>query len=264
MVFSYAVWIGLGAALGIWRVVRSAPQQQAGAWADLSLIVLTASLLGARLSYVLVNWGYFSAHLIEIPQFWLGGLTWPGAIAGCWLAIISVVVLYRAPREHGSANVSRLTLAWLSDRLYPLLPPVAITTWLAAWQAGVAYGSLTPPGAWWGVPSLDETGVYNLRFPLQLLAALSLLADFWLLEMRVKPMRPPGRLAGRAFFHLLLNLLVVSLLRADPGPQWYGVRVDAWIAIIYLAIYLVVGFFFYLFSLAGKKRSLASSEQSSS
>lgn len=259
MINSFTVWVGLGAALGIWRVVRSAPQRQAGVWANLCLILLAASLVGARLSYVWINWGHFSAYPVEIPQFWLGGLTWPGAIAGAWLVIIILGLWNRA---HSNLAEARLPAGWFTDRLYLLLPPIAITAWMSNWQAGVGYGVLLPDGAWWAVPSLDESGAYQQRFPLQVLAALALLADFWLLEMRVKPLRSPGRLSSLAFIHLMLNLFVVSLLRADPSPRWNGLRIDAWAALIYLAGYLLVVFLFHLFSQAGKRRHLANPEQS--
>lgn len=259
MINSFSLWVGIGAALGIWRVVRSAPQQQAGVWANLCLILLAASLVGARLSYVWINWGHFAGYPVEIPQFWLGGLSWPGAIAGAWLVILVLGIWYRA-RTDRSPN--RLPIGWFTDRLYLLLPPVAIMAWLSNWQSGVGYGVLLPDGDWWGIPSLDESGTYQRHFPLQLLAALSLLADFWLLEMRVKPLRTPGKLSSQAMLHLLLNLFVVSLLRADPSPQWNGLRVDAWIALLYLVIYLSFVLLVNLFSQAGKKRHIASPEQS--
>jgi prolipoprotein diacylglyceryltransferase len=231
-------------------------------WANISLIVLSASLLGARLSYVWINWAHFSGHLGEIPQIWLGGLTWPGAVVGAWLAILALPFLFQTSRSRG-AHPGRLPpVGWFADRLYPLLPPIAVTAWLANWQAGVAYGVLLPAGSLLGMPSLDETGSYNPHFPLQLLAALSLLADFWLMEMRARPLRRPGQLSRRAFFRLLLNLLVVSLLRADPAPLWNGLRVDAWIALIFLAAYLSYVVLTNLLSQAGKRQNLAGPEQS--
>lgn len=260
MINSFTVFVGLGAALGIWRVVRSAPQRQARIWANLCLIILSASLVGARLSYVWINWSHFAQYPLEVPQFWLGGLTWPGAIAGAWLVILVLGIWYRSKTDRDTV---RLPIGWFTDRLYLLLPPVAIMAWLSNWQSGVGNGILLPDSAWWGIPSLDESGTYQRHFPLQLLAALALMADFWFLEMRVTPLHSPGRLSSLAFLHLLLNLFIVSLLRADPSPQWNGLRVDAWIALLYLILFLSFVLLVNLFSQAGKKRRFASPEQSS-
>lgn len=49
----------------------------------LNLILIGAPLgwLGARLYYVIFNWGYYSQHLIEIPKIWEGGLAIHGGIS---------------------------------------------------------------------------------------------------------------------------------------------------------------------------------------
>jgi len=234
-VSAFSVWVGLGSIVGLWRVAQNAPQRQAGIWVNAGLFVLAFTLAGARLFYVLTNWPYFSAHLLEAPQVWLGGLSWPGALGGAVVALMTLMIQYRATssRPHYPAHV---TLGWLGDRLYPLLPPLAITIWLGSWQTGVAYGAALPAGAFGSVPSLDENGVYSPRFPLQPLAALTLLAFFAFLETRRKPLRPAGWLSGLAIAGLLLNLLAASLLRADPAPHWRGLRLDSWMAIIYLVL----------------------------
>jgi prolipoprotein diacylglyceryltransferase len=234
---AFSVWVGLGAAVGLWRLAHSAPKQQAMVWVNTGLFVLCFTLAGARLSYVWLNWGYFASHLIEIPLLWLGGLTWPGAVGGTALGLIFLAFQYQSSRSQAH-QPAHIPLGWLGDRLYPLLPPLAITAWVGCWQIGVAYGKVAPAGALWGVPCLDETGIYRLRFPLQPLAALALLAYFALLETRLKTLRPAGLLSGLAVTGLLLNLLAASLLRADPSPYWYGMHLDTLMAVGYLALFL--------------------------
>jgi prolipoprotein diacylglyceryltransferase len=244
-------------------VAQTVPPKQVNAWLNAGLLVLALALVGARLSYVWTNWSYFAAHPIEIPQFWLGGLTWPGAVAGLIPALVTLLVQYRALRSRPGGD-EHLPSGWLGDRLYPLLPPLAITAWIGSWQVGSAYGSQLPPGTWWGVPSLDESGAASLRFPLQPLAALTLLAFFWLLETRVKPLHPAGKLSGLALGGFLLHLLIFSLLRADPSPTWCGLRVDAWFAILYLAIFVTLLAVNGLLARAGRKQTLSHPERSSS
>lgn len=229
----FSVWIGIGASLGLWRVARSAPEKQAGALVDSGLLVLFASLLGARISYALVNWPYYSSHPIEIPQVWLGGLTWPGAVGGAWISLLYLALTYRD--LHGA----RVSPGWIADRLYPLLPPLSITAWLGCWMIGAANGPALPAGMWWGIPSPNETGITSLRWPLQPLAAASLLLFFWFLEATIKPKQASGSLSGRATVGLLVHLLLTSLICADPSPLWNGQRIDVWIAAFFLVVFCV-------------------------
>lgn len=232
----FSVWIGLGAALGLWRVARNAPKRFAETWVDIGILVLIAALMGARLFYTGINWPYFSIHFLEIPQVWLGGLSWPGAVAGAGLAMVYVVIKANTIFVHAKETYykGQSTLGWVGDRLYPLLPSIVITAWLGCWQAGIAYGPVSPEGAWWSMPMLDERGVYNLRFPVQPLAAATLILFFILLERYVKPRRPAGRLSGLAVLGVLTHFLLFSFLRADPMPRWNGLRMDTWFASIYL------------------------------
>jgi prolipoprotein diacylglyceryltransferase len=196
---------------------------------------LLAALAGARLFYAGENWSYFSTHLIETPQLWLGGLAWPGAILGAWLMMIYISLANRAQRR--TLLTQRIPFGLLGDRVYPMLPPLAITTWLGCWQVGAYYGAALPAGSWWGIPGLDETGAVGLRFPLQPVMALALLVFFWLLETRVKPLQPTGRLSALAMIGLLLDLLAASLLTASPSPTWNGLRLDTWFAILCLGLF---------------------------
>ena len=53
---------------------------------NLLLLVIPAAIIGARLYYVLFNWGYYAANPLEIPAVWHGGLAIHGGIIGGFLA----------------------------------------------------------------------------------------------------------------------------------------------------------------------------------
>ena len=180
-------------------------------------------------------------------------MSWPGAVGAAWVALLSLSLAYRGQRG------SRISPGWLGDGLYPLLPPLSISIWLGCWVAGVAYGRIQPAGTWWAVPSLDESGTYNLHWPLQLLSAFSLIAFFGFLELLVKQPRPPGRLSGLAALGLMVHLLFASLLRADPGLFWDGMRADTWMAIAYLAGLMVLMLVYNLVSRFWRKPTLSNS-----
>ncbi|HEX9017730.1 MAG TPA: hypothetical protein VF806_00995, partial [Anaerolineaceae bacterium] len=169
------------------------------------------------------------------PQVWLGGLAWTGAVAGAWLAVITITLVYRFRRDK-QLKPMQAPLGLVADRLYPLLPPIAITTWLGCWQVGAAYGIPAPAGAWWGIKTLDENVVSSLRFPLQPVAAAVLIIFFLILDTRGKKNWPAGRLATMAAAGLLIHLLAAAFLSGAPTPSWYGLRLDFWFAAAFLAL----------------------------
>ena len=261
---AFSVWVGLGAMVGLWRVAQNAPQRQVGTWVNAGLFVLSFTLIGSRLFYVALNWPYFATHLVESAMLWLGGLTWPGAAAGAGLSMIFLAFQYRAYRNQLSPQTAHLPLGSLGDRLYPLLPPLVITAWLGCWQTGVAYGALLPAGTFGGIPTLDESGAYSLRFPLQPLAAFTLLVFFWFLESRMKLPYSAGRLSGLATAGLLLHTIAASLLRADPAPYWNGLRVDTWFGMFYFIFFITLVMINNLVQRTHRKNPFSNPERSSS
>jgi prolipoprotein diacylglyceryltransferase len=221
------VIIGVGASLGLWRVYQQVPRWQASRWVNSALLTLLGALLGARLYFVALYWPYYSQHPIEIIEIWLGGLAWPGAIMGAILLVALVSLSWRC------------SFGKVADALSPLAAPIAICAWLGCWVSGIAYGAVAPPGAFWGIPTLDETGLYALRIPVQALAAVSLLAFFLWLDGNPRLFRETGQRSSVTCLALAVNLLGFSLLRADPSPFWNGLRPDTWAAIIFTLASLV-------------------------
>ena len=53
---------------------------------DVLLFGTVGGILGARLYYVAFEWDYYSQHLSEIPQIWMGGMAIYGGLIGAVLA----------------------------------------------------------------------------------------------------------------------------------------------------------------------------------
>lgn len=53
---------------------------------DISLLIIIAGIIFARLYYVILDWRYFSNHLYNIPCIWQGGIAIHGAIIGAAIA----------------------------------------------------------------------------------------------------------------------------------------------------------------------------------
>lgn len=215
-VYASSLLLGLGGSLGLaWMIWGQ--KGRVSTWRlDLGLGVLAGALLGARVGFVAGDWSYFQSNKLEIPQAFLGGLSWVGAVSGGLLALIVTSGFKRQPV--GSAGYAVL----------PLLTTLSACAWLGCWLDGCAYGK--PVTAWWGLPARDEWGIMSLRWPLQLVGALFSFIWFGMLS------RFASRLAPGLVFWIGLTgfsggMLLLSFLRADASLVWRGMRAESWAAI---------------------------------
>ncbi|MGD0707029.1 MAG: prolipoprotein diacylglyceryl transferase family protein [Anaerolineaceae bacterium] len=220
----FTILIAGGTGVGLWRITQNVASPQVVRRVISGLLVLTGSLLGARTGYTVEHWQYLSTHLLEIPQLWLGGLSWPGAIIGALLVIALL---------SWEANIPYLRMA---DQFAPLVQPLAITAWIGCWLVGSGYGATLPQNTWWGIAALDETGAMALRFPVQPLAAISLIAYYGLLEYKIPRRIPTGAYSSLCGLGLAVNLLLFSLIMVDTQPIWMGLHMDSWNALLFLVL----------------------------
>ncbi len=242
---SFSLLVGFGAALGAWQVGRSAPPSQAGRWVDAALVTLLLALIGSRAAYVALEWPYYAARTGEIFAIWQGGLAWVGAVLG-WLAGVLLV-----------AGFWRISIGAALDGLGPLLTPLAVTTWLGCWQSGCAYAAALPAGAWWGLPAPDESGLVASRFPLQVLAALLILAHDWAAAAFLYPPKGSGLRAALSLAAVGVVIFIASLLWAQPTRRIGIVPLDGWFGLGVAATGVFYGLWYELVRsriLRGKQR----------
>jgi hypothetical protein len=228
-VYTFALVLGLGVTLGLVWVAWSSPEKRVLNNLDAGLWTLCGALVGGRAVFVLLSWPYFEAYPLAIPQVWLGGFSGPGALAGGLLALVLVSLVTRQP------------LGQMADTLLPLAITVVVSTWLACWQTGCAYGY--PANSDWGLTARDEWGQYTSRIPVQFLGASVALLVAWFMdqlpgkgkaigevstETSFRPARfsRPGTAAGTWLLVVLLTFTGLTFLRADPVPYWQGFRLD--------------------------------------
>lgn len=223
----FSALIALGSILGLVWILLDAPLNDRRAYLTVGVGALFGALIGGRAAYVAVHWEYFQDHLVEILQVWLGGLSWPGALAGGILATLVAAWLYGIPPDI------------LADRLLPLLAALSVAVWLGSWLVGCAYG----PEVSLGLPAKDEWGIWKVRFPLQLICALLSVALFWGIErLRQRGWGlVPGMAASLGLGGLALIMLGASLLRVDPYPLWNGIRLETWAALLFLGLAIISG-----------------------
>ncbi len=219
--------LSLGAVLGLIWIVLDSPKDEQIISLNTGIWALFGALIGGRIAYVAVQWEYFQEHIIEIPQVWLGGFAWPGALAGGILAIIILAWLYDIP------------VGKLADRMLPLLASLSVAVWLGCWLIGCAFGLEVD----WGLPAKDEWGIWKNRLPLQLIGAIMTVALFWGVD-RLRQ-REGGLISGLAaslgLGGLSLILLGASLLRVDPYLLYNGIRLETWAALLFLGIAVIGG-----------------------
>ncbi len=214
----YALLMGLGGMLAVWRVVKTVIPRLAARWALAALLVLGGALIGARIGFVL--WQPYSFDsLWDVLRLDQGGLVWFGAVPFAWLVIWLIA-------KHRS-----LPFGMVADRLGSMLPPLGVMTWLACWSAGCGYGMVLENADWLPL-SVDERGLWATRLPLQWLAAVSLLLIFFMWETRF-PKRRPGQRAAATWLIFSAHTLLFSFLRADPRPIRQGLAWDEWAALGY-------------------------------
>jgi len=174
------------------------------------------TLIGGRAGYVLLNWAYYERHHWEVFQVWLGGFSWIGALFG---AFISISI---------TAQIQKTSLGNLMDHLLPLFSSITISTWLACWLTGHAYG--IEINRWWGVPAINESGLLAQRWPIQLIGALAALGFHWLAEYFQKRRRitRPGLASCLVLSGFSLTIFILSPFRGDPILMLNETRLDIW------------------------------------
>ncbi len=189
---------------------------------DAGVGIIFVSLLGARMGFVLRNLAYFLDHPGRIPQFWLGGLSWPGAFIGAGLAVLGIHLIWKEP------------LGELADHYLPLMGVMAFGVWLLSWGTGIGYGPEVE--AWYGITAQDLYGYSLKRWPLPILGAL--LSGGWIagvILFPIKRQRDSGFRALVGMAGILAITGVISFFKVDPAPVLWGLRWESWFSIFFLA-----------------------------
>ena len=224
----FSFLIGVGAAIGLWRVFQTSSQDNRKLYVIDSLIVLFGALIGARISFIFAHFSYYRINLNETYQLWLGGLSGYGAFAGGVITCLVTAVIRKAK--------FRTEL----DHIAVMLLPIATAIWAGCTFAGISYGTILPTGTWWGLRLVDESGVIALRVPVQPAAAISLIIVLGFTELLIKSPRQSGLKAGMIGLVFSIHTLLFSLMRVDPAQRLFGQRLDIWASILFIAGSLIL------------------------
>ncbi len=178
--YTFGLLVMLGFVGGIFLARRLARERglPGEAFPDAAAVILFASLAGARLLFVALNWGDYSARLADIIAIWQGGMSFHGGVIA---GVVTGIVFMRR---------RRLPVLAMADAAAPALALGYAVGRLGCFLNGCCYGG--PTGLPWAVPgAYCQGGDPALHYhPAQVYAAVTNLA---LTALLVAAYRRPHR-----------------------------------------------------------------------
>jgi phosphatidylglycerol:prolipoprotein diacylglycerol transferase len=212
-IYSYGFMIALGIIVGLFLARRQAMREgiDPNKIVDIAFYCLVAALVGARLLFVLLNFGEYADDPVKILKIWEGGLVFyggllPAAALGIWY-------------------IKRLDLPlWQVADIFA--PSVAIGQAfgrIGCFFAGCCYGSsCTLP---WAVTFTDPRSLAPQGVPLhptELYSSLGLFVLFAFLVWLRKKKTFPGELFWSYILCYSLGRFFLEFFRGDPRGSVFG------------------------------------------
>jgi phosphatidylglycerol:prolipoprotein diacylglycerol transferase len=163
-IHTYGLFVAIGFAAALLVAVKLGRREgmKGQQILDMAFIMILVAIIGSRLMYVVINWGYYTRHPVDIFMIWQGGLVFSGGL----LAVALIMIWYL--RRH------RLSFWKMGDLWAPALALGQGLGRIGCFMAGCCYGK--PTDAWWGVVFTHPNALAPLNIPLhptQLYHALS-------------------------------------------------------------------------------------------
>ncbi len=211
---SYGVMLMLAFAAGIFVAMRRASFYRIDppSIIDLSLFILVGSLVGARVCYVLLNWGAEFAEEAprEVLSVWEGGLSFHGGLTG---GVLGGLLFCRWRRVRPSL---------VADLVAPSVALGYAVARLGCFLNGCCHGG--PTNLPWGVDfpePADQLQLHVCVHPTQLYSSLGSIAVTVLLLWLVPRIRVPGHLGlWYLVFGSVLRFFVEFLRRGYTAHPW--------------------------------------------
>jgi len=200
---------------------------------DLALWLAIAGIIGARLYDVLVvDWGYFSRHFIEIFFIWQGGLAIHGAIIG---GLIALIIWSRKRKQE--------IWIWL-DIVSVVLP---LSQAIGRWGNYFNQELFGRPTDWpWGIPIAENLRPaiyqsYQYFHPAFLYESILNFVLFLILMIAYQKQRlQSGQLSGLYLIGYGIIRFIMEFIRIDPTGMLFGIRIPQLVSIAAIIIGLTI------------------------
>jgi prolipoprotein diacylglyceryl transferase len=223
---AYGLLIALGVIAAVWlfgRRLEARAVARRDAAGQIAVWAVIAGVIGARLYHVVTDWHRFDDSLADIPKIWEGGLGIPGGLlagvpAGMWAA-----------RRHAIGFTDAATCA------APCLPLAqAIGRW-GNWFNQELFGR--PTDLPWALEidnehlpvGYAEGTTFHPAFLYESLWNVALCGVLLLIDRRRE--LPRGSLMAVYVAGYGAGRLWVEGLRIDPAHDWFGLRLNQWVAL---------------------------------
>jgi phosphatidylglycerol:prolipoprotein diacylglycerol transferase len=211
---TYGFLVALGVLLGLWVSVRNSERlgyNGDDAW-NFGILVVLCGIVGAKILYIVNEWGYYSGHLHEI--FTINTLQAGGVFSGGLLAAFIAAAWY--VRKH------KMPPLGTCDAFAPGLALGHAIGRLGCFAAGCCYGK--PTNHWWGVKftnplanSITGTPLGVPLQPTQLFEFAVEMANFFFLMWLLRRRKFDGQVFGAFLFIYGIARFFLEYLRDDPG-----------------------------------------------
>ncbi len=225
-VYTYGFFVALGILAG-WRVVDKLVKYRSLSSEFINYIitgVIICGLLGARLSYVLLNYTEYISAPFRIIMFWEGGLVFSGGIIGG-----TVWIIYSAKKW--SVNILSVL-----DVLAPAIALAHAVGRIGCFFAGCCHGK--PAGSF---PSVTFSNTDSLAYPLgiglhptQIYSSVFLFILAGILFVKIKTDKS-GQFPIFGLYLLCYGVfrIFIELLRGDyRGELLFGCTPTQWVAFV--------------------------------
>ena len=228
----YAICIVSGLILAVYLSMKEAPRKKIDpdAIIDFILIAFPLAILGARLYYVIFEWGYYSQHLGEIFAIWNGGIAIYGGL------LTGALVLYLFSRRRLIEPIDFLDIA---------APSVMIAQSIGRWGNFFnqeAYGATVKSLNY--LPSFIRDQMYidgSYRQPTFLYESIwNLLGFLLILILRRKPQfLRQGEVTAFYLIWYGFGRMIIEGMRTD-SLMFAGLRVSQWLSMILILVGLAI------------------------
>ncbi|MDU6759731.1 MAG: prolipoprotein diacylglyceryl transferase [Streptococcus parasanguinis] len=228
----YAICIVSGLILAVYLSMKEAPRKKIDpdAIIDFILIAFPLAIVGARLYYVIFEWGYYSQHPGEIFAIWNGGIAIYGGL------LTGALVLYLFSRRRLIEPIDFLDIA---------APSVMIAQSIGRWGNFFnqeAYGAAVKSLNY--LPSFIRNQMYidgSYRQPTFLYeSSWNFLGFLLILILRRKPQfLRQGEITAFYLIWYGFGRMIIEGMRTD-SLMFAGLRVSQWLSMILILVGLAV------------------------
>lgn len=243
-IHTYGLMIAIGMLAGFEYIIRRArktgvPQNLV---IDLFFYVIVAGIVGGRAFYVVTNWQWYSANLIDIFKVWEGGMVFFG---GLIFAFIAGLVFIR---------IKKMRFWDTADLFAPAIPLAHFFGRLGCFSAGCCYGKECHLP--WAVTFKNAQSLALLNTPLhptQLYEAGANLLIFFVLAVLSGKKHSPGKVFLLYVFLYSAARFCIEFLRGDErGSFFYGFSPAQAVSAVLFAVVCV--FWAFRYSRAGQNQ----------